>query len=383
MTEGANIQGALHLPGYLGSANHQRRKRKRRVTKAESRTLYVHRPVRNGAALVEWAKAQGFPTTVPLDDLHVTIAFSRTPVDWFQFEPEYFSITIPAGPGRKLARLGDGSATVLRFESELLEARWQDFRDGGASWDWPSYSPHITLSWQAPDGIEATARPYEGPIVLGPEVFREVEENWKDQIVEKKLGAGATAEDYIDDFVNSDAPQFKGKSKEERIRMALGAFYAKKQLHHQPSTAEVSHWMKRYDQRNARIVKIDKSLGLVLGYAIICKIDGQPYYDLNIDPDGTRVPEHIPESAMLKAAADFMLHSRVGNEMHRGPDSGTYVFAFPMTEDIAKSLGIEAKMTGLLVAYKPPPDVFAKFASGEYTGFSIEGRRLAIEENDA
>lgn len=45
--------------------------------------------------------------------------------------------------------------------------------------------------------------------------------------VSKKLGAGATAEDYIKDFVNSDAPQFKGKSKKERIRMALGAFYNK------------------------------------------------------------------------------------------------------------------------------------------------------------
>lgn len=37
---------------------------------------------------------------------------------------------------------------------------------------------------------------------------------------------GNTAKDYIDDFVYSDAPQFKGKSKEERIRMALGAFYS-------------------------------------------------------------------------------------------------------------------------------------------------------------
>lgn len=32
-------------------------------------------------------------------------------------------------------------------------------------------------------------------------------------------------EDIIDDFVNSTAPQFKGKSKEERIRMAKGAYY--------------------------------------------------------------------------------------------------------------------------------------------------------------
>src|SRR4051812_4790287 len=33
----------------------------------------------------------------------------------------------------------------------------------------------------------------------------------------------------------------------------------------------------------ARIAKIDESLGLVFGYAIVCTKNGQPYYDLNID----------------------------------------------------------------------------------------------------
>lgn len=43
----------------------------------------------------------------------------------------------------------------------------------------------------------------------------------------EKLSDKATAKDYIEDFVKSDAPQFKGKSKSERIKMALGAFYSK------------------------------------------------------------------------------------------------------------------------------------------------------------
>jgi hypothetical protein len=38
---------------------------------------------------------------------------------------------------------------------------------------------------------------------------------------------GGTAADYIKDFVNSANPKFAGKSKQERIRMALGAFYGK------------------------------------------------------------------------------------------------------------------------------------------------------------
>lgn len=44
--------------------------------------------------------------------------------------------------------------------------------------------------------------------------------------VNEKLASNASVGDYIKDFTESDAPQFKGKSKEERRKMALGAFYS-------------------------------------------------------------------------------------------------------------------------------------------------------------
>lgn len=152
----------------------------------------------------------------------------------------------------------------------------------------------------------------------------------------------------------------------------------------------VSNALKRAgaddETKSFKIAKIDESLGLVFGWAIVCKVNGQDYYDLNIDHDGPyagkRVPEHITEEAMTKAAADFMETARPGNELHVGPDVGTYVFAFPMTTDVAKAMGIQTEKTGLMVAYKAPPDVIAKFRDGTYTGFSIEGRRLAIEEHE-
>lgn len=129
-----------------------------------------------------------------------------------------------------------------------------------------------------------------------------------------------------------------------------------------------------------QIAKVDAALGLVFGYAIVCKIDGEDYYDLNVDPDGERVPEHIPEDAMLKAAADFMEHHRVAKEMHAGDPIGPAIFAFPLTTDIAKALDIVPHKTGLLFAMKPSPDVLAKFVSGEYTGFSIGGVRIQNED---
>ena len=48
------------------------------------------------------------------------------------------------------------------------------------------------------------------------------------QYIEEKLTAADPAAKWIHDFVHSDNPEFNGKSKEERIRMALGAKYASK-----------------------------------------------------------------------------------------------------------------------------------------------------------
>jgi hypothetical protein len=53
-----------------------------------------------------------------------------------------------------------------------------------------------------------------------------VTEETAPQYIEEKLSAADPASKWIHDFVHSDNPKFAGKSKEERIRMALGAKYA-------------------------------------------------------------------------------------------------------------------------------------------------------------
>jgi hypothetical protein len=46
------------------------------------KTLYVKRPVNNARQIIAWSKSAGFEKTLLPDDLHVTIAFSKTEVDW-------------------------------------------------------------------------------------------------------------------------------------------------------------------------------------------------------------------------------------------------------------------------------------------------------------
>jgi hypothetical protein len=60
--------------------------------------------------------------------------------------------------------------------------------------------------------------------------------NLRDETLEEKLKSSDPAGKYISDFVHSDNPKFAGKSKKERIRMALGASYAAKKVNEEVTT---------------------------------------------------------------------------------------------------------------------------------------------------
>lgn len=124
-----------------------------------------------------------------------------------------------------------------------------------------------------------------------------------------------------------------------------------------------------------RISKVDEDLGIVFGYAIICKADGENYFDSQGD--------HIPEDAMLEATSEYMSGKRVAKDMHVGGSVGQVVFGFPMTAEIAKALDIEVQKTGFIVGMKPfEEDMLQKYANGWYTGFSIGGKRIHDEKAD-
>ena len=127
----------------------------------------------------------------------------------------------------------------------------------------------------------------------------------------------------------------------------------------------------------SQICKVDETHGLVFGYSIICKDGGEDYYD----NDSSGFSENIPEETMLDAAKDFAKTARVAKEMHTGDSIGANIFLFPMTTDIAESLGMVVQKTGLLIGMAPDdPEVLAKFKDGTYKGFSIGGERLEIED---
>lgn len=157
---------------------------------AAPRTLYVQRKLLNAAEFIAWAKAQGFSTTTPADDLHVTVAFSRRPVDWMKVGETWSNdkdgkLTVAPGGARLVEPLGDKGAVVLLFNSSELSWRHEAIkRDADASWDFPSYQPHVTISYKAGDLDLSRIEPYRGRLIFGPEIFSEVDEDWSEKLTE-------------------------------------------------------------------------------------------------------------------------------------------------------------------------------------------------------
>ena len=78
--------------------------------------------------------------------------------------------------------------------------------------------------------------------------------------IKEKLGKNADAGDYIDDFQKSDAPQFKGKSKEKRKDMAIAAYLDKKD-----KNEEVDMDIYHLDEKIAALVNKAKKTGMPYG----------------------------------------------------------------------------------------------------------------------
>jgi len=145
--------------------------------------LYASRAVTNAADIIAWAQTQGFKTTLPANDMHVTVAYSSKPVDGAKAGKTSPTVSIESG-ARTVEPLGDGGAVVLKFASDELQSRWKQYRDAGASWDYEGYTPHVTLTYDASGVDLSKVTPYTGPINLGEETQEALNEDKEDEYVE-------------------------------------------------------------------------------------------------------------------------------------------------------------------------------------------------------
>jgi hypothetical protein len=155
---------------------------------SKPRPLYVCRKVVNTDDIISWAKSQGLTSMLEASELHVTICYSKTAMDWDMPKTAKTVTLLPISdfdedhkPLRKIEMFGkEHNVLVLQIESQDLVDRWKQFIEHGASHDFPNYKSHITISYLAKELAEEIEfiEPYLGEIVFGPEIFKEIEQDF-------------------------------------------------------------------------------------------------------------------------------------------------------------------------------------------------------------
>ena len=168
----------------------------------DPRPLYVYRTLKNAKELLTWAKAQGFTSTVPAAELHCTITYSKRPVDWFKMGGTWGQVDgqliVPAGGPRVVGMLGE-NATVLHFTSADIEWRHEHMVDAGATWDYPEFHPHVTISYDGAPADLSLVEPYQGKLVFGPEIFEPIDDDWQSSVAQASF-AERDQSDVIDEI---------------------------------------------------------------------------------------------------------------------------------------------------------------------------------------
>ena len=125
-----------------------------------------------------------------LDEEKDFTAFSRVAVDWMKAGQAWNNekngyLLVEPGGARLVEKLGDKGAVVLLFNSSELAWRHEAIRrDAGASWDYPEYQPHVTITYAGGDIDLSKVEPYRGKLLFGPEIFQELDEDWSSRLTE-------------------------------------------------------------------------------------------------------------------------------------------------------------------------------------------------------
>ncbi len=116
-------------------------------------------------------KRSGFETSIDPTLFHITLANENAKVCWNKLPKDYSGTIKIENDYRKLS-LFDNNALVLEIQSTILEDRWNTLKSNGIRWKWDDFKPHVTLTYNSPDHLLDIA-PYDGPIILGSEIFCE------------------------------------------------------------------------------------------------------------------------------------------------------------------------------------------------------------------
>lgn len=288
-----------------------------------ARPIYGFRPVLNAEEIREHYVAHGVPESavMPDDDMHVTVVWSKRAFfrDWDCFC--YPNWTVIVRGGNRFTRVLQGGsgkrALVLTLDSAELVSEWNFFRTMGASWEFDSYVPHVSVGYdyEGPEDVP----PFTGDVVLGEIEFRDLND------------------------------------KEESVR----------------KFSPLRDDAGRGILTSVEILRADDDKRVVWGWVSVATEKGEKVFDSHGD--------HIPMSELENASIEFMLKHRVGKAMHEGGKVSDVIGCVPLSKELSSALGIECDREGLIMGFRVNDDeVWESVKKGDFPAFSIGGRGVRV-----
>jgi hypothetical protein len=141
-------------------------------------SIYVSRSIKNSEEIYNWFKEQGILNMTNKDDLHITQVYSTKPVDVDTLTLDKNDIIInPKDSLFIMETFDNNECLVMICNNDIMQKRFDYFKDKKCSWDFPQYNCHITISNHFSENkIELkNIKPFPQKIILGPEILESLD----------------------------------------------------------------------------------------------------------------------------------------------------------------------------------------------------------------
>ena len=140
------------------------------------------------ASLADLQEKLEIPNPLDSSDFHSTLLYSRVPLPNYVAQGELSPVvtsdtedfTLQIWPSNG----GEKNVLVLTYPCEWLSNRWESvMKEHGATWDFPDFTPHVTLSYDVGDWkpkeqiVQFTSKK---PIAIVNEYSKPLDEDWSE-----------------------------------------------------------------------------------------------------------------------------------------------------------------------------------------------------------
>ena len=132
--------------------------------------LWLYRPLLNWQDIYTWGIEQGIKKMMPPEQLHLTLATVREPVEWGDLDLKDDILIVPAG--YKIVQIFGYTVKALAFGHPKIKERHEGLIERFPEMDHPLLRPHVTLF----RGGKMPKAGYEGDLIFGPEIADEFNE---------------------------------------------------------------------------------------------------------------------------------------------------------------------------------------------------------------